>query len=359
MGFRLTQSNHKNSGRTLILGTGLLARELVREMRLRPQRDYLIVGILSESAHVQDAFADITVTGTLIDMQRVIAETKPSRIIVALDIKRGNMPVNQLMEVRIRKGIIIEDGQQLYERLTGKIAIESINPSSVIFSSDYRPTQVELGSARLMSVVLALFGLVCVIPLLVVVATAIKIDSRGPVLFFQDRLGLGDRRFKLYKFRTMFCETTRTSEWVRDNGHRITRVGRWLRKFRIDELPQFFNVLAGDMNIVGPRPHPASNFELLVLVARNTPVSGRPVPYYTLRSVVRPGITGWAQVRYKYANDINEEIEKLRFDLYYIKHYSLWLDIKILFETVKVVLLGRESAETATAEADKMETVRR
>jgi len=359
MVFPLTETSHKKSGRTLILGTGLLASELVREMRLRPRPDYTIVGVISESTHRQDDFADMTVTGTLADIQRVISETNPARIIVALDIQRGNMPVSQLIEARIRKGIIIEDGQQLYERLAGKIAIESITPSSVIFSRDYRPALVELGIARLLSVMLALIGLICVIPLLILVAIAIKIDSRGPVLFFQDRLGLGDRHFKLYKFRTMHSGTTQRSEWVRDNGHRITRVGRWLRKFRIDELPQFFNVLAGDMNIVGPRPHPASNFELLVLVARNTPASGRPVPYYSLRSMVRPGITGWAQVRYKYANDINEEIEKLRFDLYYIKHYSIWLDIKILLETVKVVLLGRESAETATAEADKMETVRR
>jgi lipopolysaccharide/colanic/teichoic acid biosynthesis glycosyltransferase len=139
----------------------------------------------------------------------------------------------------------------------------------------------------------------------------------------------------------MHTATGSTSEWAKDNGERITRVGRWLRKFRLDELPQFVNILRGDMNLVGPRPHPASNFELLVLVSRNAPACGEAIPYYTVRSMVRPGITGWAQVRYRYANDLEEEIEKLRYDLYYIKHLSVWLDLRILFDTVKIVLLGR------------------
>jgi lipopolysaccharide/colanic/teichoic acid biosynthesis glycosyltransferase len=134
------------------------------------------------------------------------------------------------------------------------------------------------------------------------------------------------------------------SEWARDNGDRLTRVGRWLRRFRLDELPQLINILKGDMNLVGPRPHPVSNLPLFVLVMRNAPSCGEPIPYYALRWMVRPGITGWAQVRYQYANDLEEEVEKMRHDLYYIKHMSLCLDLRILFETVKTVLCGRESA---------------
>jgi lipopolysaccharide/colanic/teichoic acid biosynthesis glycosyltransferase len=142
-----------------------------------------------------------------------------------------------------------------------------------------------------------------------------------------------------------------TSEWVRDNGHRLTRLGRRLRQFRLDELPQLVNILTGDMTLVGPRPHPVSNHPLFVLVMRNAPSCGEPIPYYALRSMVRPGITGWAQVRYRYANDLEEEIEKMRYDLYYIKHRSLWLDLRILAETVKVVICGRESASPAEAAA--------
>jgi len=133
------------------------------------------------------------------------------------------------------------------------------------------------------------------------------------------------------------------SEWAGDNAHRITRLGRWLRALRLDELPQFVNVLRGDMDVVGPRPHPGSNFSLFVTVLRNLPECGEEIPYYSLRSMVRPGITGWAQVRYRYANNLEEEIEKMRYDLYYIKHLSLWLDLRILFDTVKIVLFGRGS----------------
>src|SRR5207244_708155 len=148
------------------------------------------------------------------------------------------------------------------------------------------------------------------------VARASELDSRGPGFFVQDRVGLGGKRFRMIKFRTMHPVTGTASEWVRDNGHRITRVGRWLRKFRLDELPQLVNILRGDMNLVGPRPHPVSNLALFVVMLRNAPECGERIPYYSLRSTVRPGLTGWAQVRYRYANDLEEEIEKMRYDLF-------------------------------------------
>jgi len=160
----------------------------------------------------------------------------------------------------------------------------------------------------------------------------------------------------LLTFRTMVPSDHQRSEWEEDNLLRITRVGRWLRKARLDELPQFFNILSGDMNIVGPRPHPASNFELFVLAARNTAESGVQIPYYSMRHSVRPGITGWAQVRYRYANNLFEEMEKLRFDLYYLKHYSLWLDLRILVETVAMIFVHspqvREQAQDQPCVAD-------
>jgi lipopolysaccharide/colanic/teichoic acid biosynthesis glycosyltransferase len=181
------------------------------------------------------------------------------------------------------------------------------------------------------------------------IAALIRLESDGPSLFVQERVGLAGRRFKLLKFRSMRDATGVHTEWAGDNVARITKVGRWIRKFRLDELPQFINVIRGDMNLVGPRPHPLSNRDLFILVSRNTPQCGEQIPYYSLRSSVRPGITGWAQVRYKYANGLDEEIEKLRYDLYYIKHYSPWLDLRILLETVKVMFLGRGQVEPKPA----------
>jgi lipopolysaccharide/colanic/teichoic acid biosynthesis glycosyltransferase len=183
-------------------------------------------------------------------------------------------------------------------------------------------------------------GLVLLAPLLLFIAAAVKIDSSGPVFFQQTRVGAHGRPFRLWKFRTMRAGSRR-SEWERDNRDHVTRVGKWLRALRLDELPQFVNVLRGEMNLVGPRPHPLSNFELFTLVARNmNERTGLPVSYYALRTMVRPGMTGWAQVRYRYANDLDEEIEKLRYDLYYVKHVSFRLDLRILLQTIRVVLLG-------------------
>ena len=351
-------SNKSRTGkRVLLLGTGPLAQDLLREIRARPQCHYMVIGILSELPITQDLFLDYPVLGTFTDLQRVISEIEPDRVIVAPTRRRGHMPIHQLIEAKICKGVTIEDGEEFYEQLTGQIAVQSLTPSSMIFSKDYRPGTVAPYISRAMSLILAGIGLLVLAPLLVIIAIAIKIDSHGPVFFVQDRVGLGGRQFKLLKFRTMHPVNKRVSEWVRDNGHRITRIGKCLRKYRLDELPQFINVLLGDMNLVGPRPHPASNFELLVLVSRNTPECGGQIPYYSLRSLVRPGITGWAQVRYRYANDINEEIEKIRFDLYYVKHYSIWLDLLILFETIKVVVLGREAVETGANNTGQTETV--
>jgi lipopolysaccharide/colanic/teichoic acid biosynthesis glycosyltransferase len=181
--------------------------------------------------------------------------------------------------------------------------------------------------------------LIVLLPLFALIALAIRMDSEGPVLFVHDRVGARGRRFKLLKFRTMRPGEGRTSEWVRDNENRITRVGGWLRKYRLDELPQLINVVRGDMNLVGPRPHPVSNFKLFM----------EKIPYYSLRSIVRPGVTGWAQVRQGYANGLEEETEKMRYDLYYIKHMSLWLDLRILFQTVQTVLGGLEATAPRAA----------
>jgi lipopolysaccharide/colanic/teichoic acid biosynthesis glycosyltransferase len=185
---------------------------------------------------------------------------------------------------------------------------------------------------RVISALVAVIGLVLCAPLFAAIALLIKWDSAGPVFFIQERVGQDGQKFSLLKFRTMRPVDRRPSEWVRDNGDRITAVGRWLRKYRLDELPQLVNVLWGHMNLIGPRPHPASNYSLFM----------NRIPFYAFRSMVKPGITGWAQVCYGYANSLEEETEKMCYDLYYIKHCSLALDLNILIRTVKVILLGQQ-----------------
>jgi lipopolysaccharide/colanic/teichoic acid biosynthesis glycosyltransferase len=314
--------------RVLILGSGKLGQAILAERRGLERRGYEAVGPIAEPGA---GFADL------------LRDLAPDRIVVALDDRRAHLPVRQLMGAWLR-GIPIDRGEEFYERISGRVALESLTPSNLLFHRPFhhRPPGREL---RALSVIAAALLLVLTSPLLALVALLIRLDSRGPVFFVQARVGRGNWPFPLFKFRTMHTDADASSQWVRDNGHRITRVGRWLRRYRLDELPQLVNVLRGEMDFVGPRPHPCSNFAALVTVSRNIPECGTEIPYYSLRTLVRPGLTGWAQVHYGYANDFYEEIEKLAYDLYYVKHRSLWLDLRILAETVRVVLGGRGHAQ--------------
>ena len=330
--------------RVLVVGGGPLADQVVAELDARPDLRQNVIGLLDESPYPPRSRS----LGDVRDLDRIVKEARPDRVIVALGSRRGRMPLRALLDLRV-SGIAVEDGAEVYERLTGKIAIEALTPTSVIFCKDFRPRRRDLALARGLSQPLVAGALVLLAPALALIALLIKIDSPGPVFFLQERVGRGGKRFNVIKFRTMRPERRVRSEWARDNSDRLTRVGRWLRRFRLDELPQLVNILKGDMNLVGPRPHPLSNLPLFILVMRNAPSCGEPIPYYALRWMVRPGLTGWAQVRYQYANDLEEEVEKMRHDLYYVKHMSLWLDLRIVFETVKTVLFGREPARPAPA----------
>jgi exopolysaccharide biosynthesis polyprenyl glycosylphosphotransferase len=321
--------------RVLVLGACPLAQKIVAEIESQPHRRQVVAGIVDDAA-LPGALARYRHLGTLSDLGRIIERVDPDRIVVTPAARRSRLPVEPLLEHRVR-GVVVEDGVDAYEQLTGKLAIESLTAKSLIFGTGFRRARVSRAMRRALSLAVSLTALLVLAPLLALIALAIRLDSPGPVLFIQDRVGQAARRFRLFKFRTMRPGGETTSEWARDNEARITRVGRILRKYRLDELPQFLNVVRGDMNLVGPRPHPVSNFQLFV----------QNIPYYSLRSVVPPGITGWAQVRYSYANNLEEETEKMRYDLYYIKHTSLWLDLLILSDTVKIVLLGRESVPDA------------
>jgi len=322
--------------RVLLLGASPLAVKLVRELSARPDTE--VIGVVDDAGDPDPLSLPVRRLGSQEQLARIIREERPARIVVTLTSRRGRLPVRTLLRARMQ-GVAVEDGVDAYERLTGKLAIDAMKPSALIFSKDFRSPPLQLALGRALSFLVAAAALLALLPLLAVLAALVVLDSPGPVLFRHDRVGRSGRRFPLLKFRTMRVSPRPTSEWAADNGERITRVGRWLRRFRLDELPQLVNVLRGEMNLVGPRPHPVSNFELFL----------REIPYYWIRSSVLPGITGWAQVRYRYANNLEEETEKMRYDLYYIKHMSWWLDLRILAETMTVVLFGRPEAVRRTA----------
>jgi exopolysaccharide biosynthesis polyprenyl glycosylphosphotransferase len=327
----------------LILGGGHLAAALVREIAVRPHLRWAVALVTETLPTSGRSPFRYPVSGTLAQLASVVERVHPQRIVVALDERRRAEVMPVLLEARGR-GIRVEDGVDVYERITGKLAIEVLPAASLVFAKGFRVARGHMAIGRALSLAAAAVALIVVAPLIALLGLAVKLDSRGPVFFRQERIGLHGKRFSLIKFRTMRPVEAEVSAWVRDNTDRITRVGRVLRKFRLDELPQFLNVLRGDMNLVGPRPHPVVNYELFA----------REIPYYALRAAVRPGLTGWAQVRYGYANDLAEETEKMRYDLYYVKHLSIWLDLRILVDTVGVVVagLGSMSAEARPGLAD-------
>ena len=330
-------ANPPFSERILILGTGPLAFSIAKELRQSVDVRHKIVGALNDGdgtpGDLQLSGRHALLLGSVDELKQAALEFHPHRIIVALTERRRRLPVQELLNQRLQ-GLVIEDGIEAYERIAGKLAVESLRPSSVIFSKDFHKSRWQIGVRRVLSALVAAIGLVIIAPFMAVIALLIKLDSPGPVFFRQERIGMGGRHFWLFKFRTMLPVAEAISEWERDNLGRITRVGYWLRKFRLDELPQLVNILRGEMNLIGPRPHPVTNYNLFT----------EKIPYYSLRSILRPGMTGWAQIRFGYANNLEEELEKMRFDLYYIKNMSLWLDLRILVDTVRCVLFGQDAS---------------
>jgi len=324
--------------RVLVVGESPLIARLVAEIDARPSLEWRVVGMVENLR--EGALPEVGPwLGPMRDLGRIIAATCPTRIVLAPAARRRRTAETALLDARLQ-GIAVEDAADTLERVTGKLPIERLTQRSLVLGdgfhhSDFVPSDSTLMLTRLISVVGACVGLVLLSPLLLLIALAIKIDSRGPVLFRQSRVGMGGRPFALLKFRTMHDNATRASEWVCDNEHRITRVGRWLRRFRMDELPQLVNVVRGEMNLVGPRPHPVSNYPLFLAK----------IPHYRVRLAVRPGMTGWSQVRYGYANGLDEETEKMRYDLYYIKHRSMMLDLGILLDTVTMLMSDSRSHE--------------
>ena len=321
--------------RVLLLGSGQLAEQLVTALGGASTRNGRRSAAVGQGTLPRPLSAIKTGKIRLVHrpsgrLTKLVCRFDPDRIIIASPGGVERLPAEQLLDLRGR-GILIEDGADVYARATGKLPIESLAPARVLFSGDFSKSRLQLVLKRVVDLLAAAAGLVLLAPLWILIPLAIRLDSPGPVYFVQERIGRFGKSFRVVKFRTMRPSEGSCSQWVRDNDRRITRVGKWLRRFRLDEIPQLLNVLFGDMSLIGPRPHPTSNHRLFV----------DKIPFYPMRALVRPGITGWAQVRYGYANDLDEETEKVRYDLYYIKHLSVWLDVRIALETVKTVLLGK------------------
>jgi len=312
--------------RVYVLGTGERAQRLVRGLRARSEMGIEVVGW---SGNVEGALTRDSVASHLMEL---IRQQRIHRVIVAMPDRRGTLPVHELLQLRLN-GIKIEEATSWLERMSGRIEVEQLYPSWLIFAEGFRFSASLRIVRQILSRLAAAALLLLVLPVIPFVILLIKLDSPGAVLYRQKRMGRAGATFYCYKFRTMRrdAEADTGATWATDDDPRITRIGRMLRISRLDEIPQLWCVLKGDMAFVGPRPERPEFVEWL----------SREIPYYPVRLAVRPGITGWAQVRYKYGNTLEDAREKLQYDLYYIKNGSLGLDLLVMFETIKIVTLGR------------------
>jgi len=338
--FLAINSRPRFSDRALILGDGPLAAPLMQELESRPELGLRVVshvfalGDENGALHSERRESATGRGGALSDedVSHAVESQRVNRVIVAMGDRRGRLPVRLLLTLKSR-GVLIQDGADVYEAVTGKVPIESLRLSWLLFSPGFHVSRFLVIYKRLASIASSIIGLLLSLPLLPFVALAIKLTSPGPLIYKQKRVGKDGTVFYCYKFRTMRAdaEADTGATWATDDDPRITRVGRFLRAARLDEIPQLWNVLKGDMSLVGPRPERPEFVEGLA----------REIPLYHLRHAIRPGITGWAQVRYRYGSSVEDAKEKLRYDLFYIKNISPGLDLLIFLQTIKIILLGR------------------
>ncbi len=311
--------------RIYVLGTGERAQRVVLGLRQNPE---IGVEIASWTGKMEGAVTREAVAAHLMD---VVEKQKVHRVIVATPDRRGTIPMQELLNLRMR-GVKIEEATTWLEKISGKIEVENLYPSWLVFGQGFRRSSTFILVRRVLSIVISLVGLILALPLLPFIMLAIRLDSKGPVFYTQTRVGKAGRTFKVVKFRTMRVDAEAGGpKWAGDNDPRVTRVGKFLRSSRLDEIPQLWCVLKGDMAFVGPRPERPEFIEML----------SKEIPFYGVRHMVRPGLTGWAQVKYKYGATVEDSREKLQYDLFYIKNASIGLDMLIMFQTVKTVLLRR------------------
>jgi sugar transferase (PEP-CTERM system associated) len=325
--------------RVLILGTKDLALIVARELTRRDDLNMRVVGLVRESGAwlPNDEWFGHRVVGSTDKLEELVAKHRVSRIIVALEDRRGRLPIEALVRIRVQ-GVRVEDINTTMSALSGRVWLETVKPSWFVFSDGFRRSTATLASKRIVDLICGLVGLILSAPIMIIVAVLIRLCGKGPIIFQQTRVGLHGKTFNLYKFRSMRVDAEANgAQWAQWNDPRITRLGKYLRKFRLDELPQFWNVIRGEMGFVGPRPERPEFVELL----RNK------ISYYDERHSIRPGLTGWAQVSYNYGGSVEDAYRKLEYDLFYLKNMSFLFDGAILLKTVRIVLTGAGSSPLA------------
>jgi sugar transferase (PEP-CTERM system associated) len=319
--------------RILIVGSGPFAIEIARETLGRPDAGFRVVGFVdNDPALVGKSLINPKVIGLTSELSRLVQSEKIDRLVVAIGDRRGQFPTEELLHLSLSGDVSIEESASFYERLTGRVLLDLIRPSWLIFSSRGRRARLNELTSTAMHRTVALIGAVLSFPIAVMTAILIKLESRGPIFYRQERVGKNGRTFMLMKFRSMRVDAEKDGPvWAQTGDDRTTRVGRIIRKIRVDEIPQFWNILRGDMNFVGPRPERPHFIAQLA----------QEIPFYEQRHLIAPGLTGWAQIKYPYGASIEDARRKLEYELYYIKNQSIALDATIMFETIKTILLGR------------------
>jgi sugar transferase (PEP-CTERM system associated) len=336
LAFNCLTGSLKLEERVLFVGTGEGARKVARQILDQHDFAYRIVGFIDDdAARIGERIVNPAIVGTPGDIDRLVAEHHIDRIVVGLSDRRGKLPVQELLRAKMA-GVRVEDATTTYERVTGKILIDDLRPSWLIFSDGFRVSRITRLMKRTIDLTLSIVMAIVALPLMVLTALVVWLDDGSPVLYRQERVGENGRTFVLSKFRSMRKDAEQAGHpiWAKDGDKRVTRVGLLLRKTRLDELPQLWNVIRGDMSFVGPRPERPYFVDQL----------SQAIPFYQQRHAVKPGLTGWAQVKYRYGSSLEDAMEKLRYDLYYIKHLSVIFDLTIVFDTVKVVLFRKGAA---------------
>jgi sugar transferase (PEP-CTERM system associated) len=318
--------------RLLLVGGSPLLEDIGAYITEHPEMGLQLAGYVDDTHPAGALLPGGKVLGPMNSLQDIVHATDPHRLVVGMSERRNRVPVSELLDLRFA-GHIIEEVAHTYERVCGRVCLKEIRPSQLIYSGELGPRPQNLLYQRLTNMVVAVIGIIVTSPLILLTALAVRLSSPGPILYRQVRVGLGGTLFTVLKFRSMRAdaEAGTGAVWASRDDPRVTRVGRLIRRIRFDELPQLVNVLKGEMSIVGPRPERPEFVKEL----------SEKIPYYRQRHCVRPGITGWAQINYKYGDTLEDTITKLEYDLYYIKNMSLSLDGYIIFHTIKAMLLSR------------------